>query len=349
MTDIIKTQSIGKDFVKTNGVLLEQTSDTALVFFPQIHPGGVRGDLVRFKKARNEEWDKISEKDFKQLHLYEGVHIELGTQQLTRLIEEVGRRKVIAKEGVQYGEKEYLVVDKNNVLLIDDQNVKDTLEQLLAKGYSNDFWNLISNSNPDLADKLIAGHLQLQRKKTIDNLKSRLKQNFPETKGNDSWQNWIYTNNWLFGANYQKPIEKQKVSIAGVMPDYLFPTLDGFVDILEIKLPSFEVIEEDKGHSGSWVWSKESNCAIGQVVNYLCEIDRLKLEIEKQIEKIYHKEVLMLKPRAFILIGQSNDWSKDKKEGLRKLNHSLHGIEIITYSDLVKRGETFIKSSAKNL
>ena len=39
------------------------------------------------------------------------------------------------------------------------------------------------------------------------------------------------------------------------MPDYLFPTLDGFVDILEIKLPSFEVIEEDVGHIGSWVWS----------------------------------------------------------------------------------------------
>ena len=265
------------------------------------------------------------------------------------MIEEVGRRKEIAKEGIQYGQKEYLVVNKNSVLLIDDQNVRNTLEQLLAKGYSNNFWNLISSSDPDLADKLIAGHLQLQRRKIIDNLKSRLKQSFSETKGNDSWQNWIYTNNWLFGANYQKPIEKQKINITGVMPDYLFPTLDGFVDILEIKLPLSTVIEEDKGHSGSWVWSKESNYAIGQVVNYLSEIDRLKLEIEERIEKTYYKEVSMLKPRAFILIGQSGDWSKDKKEGLRKLNHSLHGIEIITYSDIVKRGETFIESSAKNL
>jgi hypothetical protein len=71
--------------------------------------------------------------------------------------------------------------------------------------------------------------------------------------------------------------------------------------------------------------------------------DRLRLEIEKQINKSNHVEISMLKPRAYILIGQSSGWSKDKKEGLRKLNHSLHGIEIITYSDLIARGETFIK------
>lgn len=53
-------------------------------------------------------------------------------------------------------------------------------------------------------------------------------------------------------------------------------------------------------------------------------------------------DVSMLKPRAYILIGQSEGWSNEKKEGLRKLNYSLHGIEIITYSDLIKRGETFV-------
>jgi len=36
------------------------------------------------------------------------------------------------------------------------------------------------------------------------------------------------------------------------MPDFIFPTLDGFVDILEIKLPSKEVIVEDASHAGSW-------------------------------------------------------------------------------------------------
>lgn len=349
MDEIIKTQSIGKDFVKTNGVLLEQTPDTALMFFPQIHPGGVRGHLIRFKKNRNEKWEEIKECDFRKLQLYEGAHIELGTDQLTKLIAEVAKRKIISEDGVQYGNEEYVVARKNTVLQVDDQNIKEILEQLLANGYSDEFWGLISSSHPELADKLIAGHLQLQRKKTIVTLKQRLNQSLPETKGGDSWQRWIYANNWLFGVNYTKPIEKQKININGIMPDYLFPTLDGFIDVLEIKLPTFEVIEMDVGHNGSWVWSREANYAIGQVVNYLCEIDRQKLEIENQIKKTYGKEISMLKPRAFILIGQSDDWSKDQKEGLRKLNHSLHGIEVITYSDLVGRGESFVDIPGNNL
>ena len=78
--------------------------------------------------------------------------------------------------------------------------------------------------------------------------------------------------------------EKTKINVTGIMPDYLFPTLDGFVDVLEIKLPNDEVILEDTSHPGSWKWTSLTNIAIGQVVNYLGEIDRLRLEIERNIK-----------------------------------------------------------------
>lgn len=341
MADIIKTVSVGKDFVKTKGILLEQTSDTALVFFPEIHPGGVRGDLIRFKKNRKDEWEKIPEQDFRKLQLYEGTHIELGTQELNKLIAEVKKRESISEQGVQPGLTEYVVAEKDKVIVVDDQNKKQLIQQVLNKGYSADFWKLLISSYPDVANKLSAGHLQMQRKAIVDELEIRLKGTFPETTGDDSWQNWIFQHNWLFGVNYHDPIEKQKINITGIMPDYLFPTLDQFIDILEIKLPSEDVILQDTSHNGSWVWSNASNHAIGQVVNYLCEIERLRLEIEKNIRDVYHLEFSLLKPRAFILIGQSADWDMSKKEGLRKLNNSLHGIEIITYSDLIMRGRAF--------
>jgi len=144
----------------------------------------------------------------------------------------------------------------------------------------------------------------------------------------------------MFGVNYQKPIEKLKINIRGIAPDFVFPTIDGFIDILEIKLPTATVIDEDKSHPGSWVWSKETTSAIGQVINYLCEIERFRLEIEKTITT---QEICLLKPRAYILIGNSTTWNQNKKEGLRKLNNALHGIEVLTYHDLVKRGQSFIK------
>lgn len=238
------------------------------------------------------------------------------------------------------------IVEKGQVIVVDDQNKKHILEEILKRGYSKEFWDLLSTTEPQLTDSLSAARLQIHRKKIVEELKQRLVTgNFQETAGDDSWQKWIYQHNWLFGINYQEPIQKVKINITGVMPDYIFPTLDGFVDILEIKLPSKEVIDEDLGHPGSWKWSPESNSAIGQVVNYLCEIDRLKLEIERQIETVYHKKICVLKPRAFILIGKTDGWTADKKEGLRKLNDSLHGIEVLTYSDLSMRGEALIESA----
>jgi hypothetical protein len=46
--------------------------------------------------------------------------------------------------------------------------------------------------------------------------------------------------------------------------DYLFPTPEGFIDILEIKKPTHEVIKEDRSPPGAFCWSAEANEAIGQ-------------------------------------------------------------------------------------
>ena len=237
------------------------------------------------------------------------------------------------------------IVDMEQVIVVNDQNKKLVFEEILKGNYPNEFWDLLKTKEPQLTDTLAAAQLQIHRKKIVEELNLRLATgNFPETSGDDSWQKWIYEHNWLFGVIYQEPIEKAKINIAGVMPDFVFPTLDGFVDILEIKLPSKEVIVEDASHTGSWVWSPDSNKAIGQVVNYLCEIDRLRLEIEKEIERVHLKKILVLKPRAFILIGRSDDWTTNKKEGLRKLNDSLHKIEFLTYTDLSQRGEALVEN-----
>jgi hypothetical protein len=84
-------------------------------------------------------------------------------------------------------------------------------------------------------------------------------------------------------------------------------------------------------------------------VNYIGEIDRLRFEIEKNVLTVYGYELCILKPRAYILIGNSGNWTSLKKEGLRKMNHALHGIEIVTYKDLVDRGNQSIQTLPENL
>jgi len=181
----------------------------------------------------------------------------------------------------------------------------------------------------------------------IEELKTRLTKRYPETKGKNSWQYWVYSNNWLFGVNYQSPIEKQKISIAGSMPDFLFPTIDGFLDILEIKLPSKKIIIKDSNHSGSYAWSGDTNKAIGQAVTYLSAIELYQLHLQQEIKKVYGREFYLIKPRATILIGNKNGWSREQHNALRKLNYSLHGIEVISYTDLLNRGLETVKNYTK--
>lgn len=182
-------------------------------------------------------------------------------------------------------------------------------------------------------------------------LKSRFSKNFRETKGKDSWQSWIYRNNWIMGIQYLPPIEKQRVGFDNI-PDYLFPTLDGFIDVLEIKLPSHEVIKPDSSHPGSYAWSSEANKAIGQVVNYLYEMELNQLVLQNKINrkraKRLDREIKIIKPRAFILIGAEDNWDAETKEAFRKLNHTLHGIEVISYTEIVKRGEYIINLYSEN-
>lgn len=45
-----------------------------------------------------------------------------------------------------------------------------------------------------------------------------------------------------------------------------------------------------------------------------------------------------------IIIGNKAGWTSEQHKALRKLNYSLHGIEVLTYTDLEKRGEAIIKN-----
>lgn len=56
-------------------------------------------------------------------------------------------------------------------------------------------------------------------KEKLEELETRIKKGGQsETTGKDSWQRWVFSNNWIFGANYQKLIEKEKVGFEITIP-----------------------------------------------------------------------------------------------------------------------------------
>ncbi|MBN1807007.1 MAG: DUF4263 domain-containing protein [Sedimentisphaerales bacterium] len=346
MDDIITTKSIGKGIAEIEeDFILSEEPMSRLVFHAQIHRKGIRGRIIRQRRvSKNDSWIPDDAIDIRTLGKKEAINLEINTEAVRKLYSAILKlANILRQRGVEYGEHKYAVVDPASVIITDENKVV-YIKKILEAGYDQDVWNNLVESNPPLVTKLSYARIQDAKRKVVEELDLRLKTGgFSETSGDNSWQKWIYKNNWLFGVNYKEPIEKVKINIRGIMPDYLFPTLDGFVDILEIKLPDDEVIVENVSHPGSWKWTTEMNNAIGQVVNYLCEIDRLRLEIESNIKTQCGSEISLLKPRAFVLIGNNTSWLSSKKEGLRKMNYALHGIEVLTYKDLLDRGNQALK------
>jgi hypothetical protein len=345
MNNQITTTSIGRGIVQVaEDFILSEEPMSRLVFKAQIHGGGIRGQLVRQRRETSDDvWQSDKAIDIRSLGKNETINIDINTQALALLYKAIQQlASILEQQGIRYGETQFRIVDPNSIV-ISDENKIEFIKKILDAGYIEDIWSQIKDSDLNLATTLSYARIQEKREKVVEELKSRLSREYSETNGDDSWQTWIYQNNWLFGANYQEPIAKARINLLGIMPDYLFPTVDDFIDILEIKLPTEDVIVQDTSHAGSWYWSKATTIAVGQVVNYLNEIDRLCLEIEREIKIKYERDVSVLKPRAYILIGTTTGWDKIKKEALRKLNHSLHGIEVLTYNHLIQRGESYIK------
>ena len=140
---------------------------------------------------------------------------------------------------------------------------------------------------------------------------------------------------------YLKPLGRKRVGLSSV-PDFLFPTTEGFLDVLEIKLPTKPAIVPD---SRRYAWSRDTNLAIA-VSHSIQEMESNQANLERTINRIYGEHldhrVTILRPRAFILIGTEERWNDQAWETHRHLNSSLQRIEVLTYDELLRRGRKTI-------
>lgn len=172
-------------------------------------------------------------------------------------------------------------------------------------------------------------------------LKDRLTKNFRETSGPNNWQKWLMEHSWVLGPSYLNPLEKEKVGFNQI-PDYLLPTLDGFVDILEIKLPKHPVLKLDPSHPGSYFWSPEASKAIGQASNYIHQLEDHRRELTERVQDNYGLDIAFVRPRAYVVIGNDADWTAPERRAFRTLRMTLHSIEVLTYTDICRRAEAIL-------
>ncbi|OLY94412.1 protein of unknown function [Cnuella takakiae] len=148
------------------------------------------------------------------------------------------------------------------------------------------------------------------------------------------FQNWIEQNLWTLGVDYVKKHPARQIGISSES-DLIMETTDGFIDLIELKRPKFDLFGYDDSHK-SYYPSKELSKVIGQCMQYLKVLEDYKLILEKT-----HRFKL-LRPRIRVVLGRSSDFKEGQLEALRMLNSTLNQIEIITFDYLHQCGANIV-------
>jgi len=177
-------------------------------------------------------------------------------------------------------------------------------------------------------------------KRLATEFKAELANQHPESW----WQNYIQARILIMQQGYIRPVEKMNVAIGNTkFPDFALVTHDNYLDILEIKKPDTIILKEDKSR-GNYHWDTEISRAIIQVENYLEHISNQAAQVRSFVKDTYGLELKVVRPRGFILAGNSAEFlSQKQRDDFRLLSHGLKNVTVVTYDELLVRLENHIR------
>lgn len=344
--EMITTQSVRSGFARIREkFVLEDKPRTKTVFEAEIHSGGIRGRLIRYRKDHAGNCEEIIPLNFNQLHENEGVKIELHTEAvalLYRKFEELSR--LLEQKGVPNGEHSFSIIDANSIIITDD-NKATIIRKLLEKNYGEDVWIQLDQDNPDIASKLANAKVQSDRMKVLDQFKVLLEN---ETLEKD-WQDFFEDNTWIFGYG----LRYQILRVVQTQPNYGGTTVTGsggqrgdfltcteaevkFTCLVEIKKPNTTLLQTSEYRNGAWGVSADLSGAVSQVqINCaMWENEGSRTDANRDIMS----EVNTVSPKGIVIIGNTSQLDdRNKRNSFERFRAGMNNPEVITFDELYNR------------
>lgn len=151
------------------------------------------------------------------------------------------------------------------------------------------------------------------------------------------WQEWFNKNKWILGSEFLNILPERDIDVDDIA-DYLMRSIDGFLDVVEIKKPDVPFWNKPDSHKNLCP-SSQLTAAIMQCLNYLYKIELQSNSVEFMDRVGGTKTV---KPQCLLVYGRSDEWGEDELKSLRILNASYHQLHIITYDQLLIRAKQLL-------
>ncbi|QDT20529.1 Shedu anti-phage system protein SduA domain-containing protein [Gimesia chilikensis] len=201
-----------------------------------------------------------------------------------------------------------------------------------TNSYREEFVEVFEQSDPQIVEH-IAVAAQLVKNQKAFELLTRLVES--EDTDEQKYQELLVKNPWMFGSEYSELLDRRKWTRDDNLDFMLRRTTDNYLEIVEIKTPFTDALfRYDKSHD-SYYPSSNLSKVLGQVMRYITEVERKRDSILAQ------DSFDTLKIRARIFIGR--DGGSTQLEALRNFNDHLHGIEVLTFDQLIRIADRVLK------
>lgn len=139
-------------------------------------------------------------------------------------------------------------------------------------------------------------------------------------------------------------------------PDFLLVDANGYIDILEIKMPSAQLLTKQSSYRNNYVPVRDLAGAIQQIEKYIYCLNAGGKDGEQYLQKQLADKIpssvtpKVVNPQGILLLGRSRDFNHQQKTDFELIKRQYkHIAEIMTYDDLLQRIDNIISALSQEL
>lgn len=214
-----------------------------------------------------------------------------------------------------------------------DEDAAKLFAKVRDLGISDDEVVIKLHESGILTENLSVAITAASRNYAIQEYEDAIDRHFAESY----WQEWFEKNKWILGSEFLNILPERDIDVNDIA-DYLMRSIDGFLDVVEIKKPDVPFWTRPDSH-GNLCPSAQLTAAIMQCLNYLYRIELQSNSVDF-LERVDGTKTV--KPQCLLVYGRSNNWGEDELKSLRILNASYHQLHVITYDQLLIRAKQLL-------
>lgn len=187
-----------------------------------------------------------------------------------------------------------------------------------------------------------------QFKVALEELKGLLKE---EHIGEFIWQKRIQNILQLLYPQYI--LFAREVTFNGVdhndkRPDFILVDTNGFVDVMEIKIPTVQILSKKPSYRNNYVPSREFAGIVQQMEKYVYCLNLLNREKDgfyAKLSNLLPQGIVpqVVNPQGILLLGRSNNFNEQQTRDFELIKRQYKNVaDIMTYDDLIARFERII-------